>query len=54
MTNTPPPAPTNTPTPAGLHVWPNPFNPAFAVGGFVKGLSGSHRGATDEYLYDIG
>jgi len=28
--------PTASPTPVGLHVWPNPFNPAFAVGGFLR------------------
>ena len=29
-------SPTFTPTPVGLHVWPNPFDPKYAVGGVLK------------------
>lgn len=42
VTNTPTytltPVPTATPTatPPGLHIWPNPFNPKWAVGGVLK------------------
>lgn len=37
-TNTPTPVdtPTFTPTPVGLHVWPIPFDPKYAVGGVLK------------------
>ncbi len=39
-TNTPTFTPTITPTPTstpvGLHVWPNPFNPTYAVNGVLK------------------
>ena len=36
MTFTPQPTPTFTATPVGLNVWPNPFNPKYAVGGALK------------------
>jgi hypothetical protein len=35
-TSTPTISPTPTATPPGLHVWPIPFDPKFAVGGTLK------------------
>jgi len=35
-TYTPTISPTPTATPPGLHVWPNPFDPKYAVGGVLK------------------
>jgi hypothetical protein len=36
ITNTPTNTPTPTATPVGLHVWPIPFDPKYAVGGWLR------------------
>lgn len=43
----PPPTPTNTPVPP-INLWPNPFNPNYAVNGVLK-VSGLPQGATASF-----